>query len=219
VALDHGDGYGFPRWEYERRFTLNGCFHDTLPEGPLYREPSFSYTPIPYAPSLRLEGFFQSEKYFIGHADYVRRVLTPLGWSPREDLKRTASLHVRRGDYLQLQEKHPIIPMSWYDKTIELLRNEGVQKFLVFSDDLRWCRLQEWPVDVTVIGDLSVLQQFSLTMACHHHILANSTFSWWSAWLDPKPEKVVIAPAAWFGEGYAAECPTGDLFPSGWAVL
>jgi hypothetical protein len=79
--------------------------------------------------------------------------------------------------------------------------------------------LQEWPVNVTVIGNLSILQQFSLTMACRHHILANSTFSWWSAWLDPEPDKVVIAPAAWFGEAYALECPTGDLFPPEWVVL
>jgi hypothetical protein len=130
MALDHEDRYGFPRWEYERAFTLEGCFYDSLPEGPLYREPRFCYDPIPYAPFLQLEGVFQSEKYFIRHADYVRRVLTPLGWSPRDDVKRTASLHVRRGDYLQLQEKHPLVPMSWYDRAIELLRNEGVQEFL-----------------------------------------------------------------------------------------
>ena len=189
VARDRDDEYGFPRWPYEGAFGLNGCFYDVLPDGPVYSEPNFHYDPIPYVPNLALQGFFQSERYFAAHGDHVRRVLTPLGAEESAEWGRTASIQVRRGDYVYLQRKHPLVPMVFYEKAMELLRSQGTRKFLVFSDDLQWCRAQTWPPDVTVIADLGVRDQFLLTMACEHHILANSTFSWWTAWLDRKPDK------------------------------
>jgi len=219
LARDHDDRYGFPRWQYENAFALTGCFYDGLPKGPMYREPNYHYDPIPYAPNLQLRGWFQSQRYFAAHADHVRRVLTPVCFSENGELARTASLQVRRGDFVYMQVKHPLVPMAFYEKAMERLRSAGTRKFLVFSDDLAWCRSHVWPVDVTVIPDLSVLGQFSLTMACEHHILANSSFSWWSAWLDPKPDKIVIAPEAWYGEDFREECPTRDLFPLEWIVV
>lgn len=219
LARQHGDRYGFPRWDYEGEFVLDDCFHDRLPDGPAYWETNYSYDSIAYAPNLRLYGFFQSERYFAPEAPYVRKILTPLRFREHRELAQTASLQVRRGDYVWLQHKHPLVQMQFYEAAMERLRSEGVRKFLVFSDDLDWCRSQSWPSDVTVIPDLLVLDQFSLTMACEHHILANSSFSWWSAWLDPKPDKIVIAPTAWYSEAFQTSCPTFDLIPSDWIVL
>ncbi|WAC93378.1 alpha-1,2-fucosyltransferase [Mycobacterium sp. Aquia_213] len=219
LARDHDDRYGFPRWPYEGEFALNGCFYDSLPEGPMYQEPNFHYDRIPYAPNLQLRGFFQSERYFAAHAEYVRTVLTPLHAREIEELEGTASLQVRRGDYVYLQPKHPLVPMSFYEKAMDHLRAQGTRGFLIFSDDLDWCRSQAWPVDATVIPNLAVREQFSMTMACEHHILGNSSFSWWTAWLDRKPDKIVIAPEAWFGADFRDEFPTRDLLPPQWIVL
>jgi hypothetical protein len=168
---------------------------------------------------LALQGFFQSERYFAAHADHVRRVLTPLHAMEGPELIRTASIQVRRGDYAYLQPKHPFVPMSFYEQAMELLRAQGTRRFLVFSDDLDWCRSQAWPSDVAVIPNLGVLDQFVQTMACEHHILANSTFSWWTAWLDRKPGKIVIAPQAWFGEDFRNEFSTRDLYCPDWIVF
>lgn len=219
LARDHDDSFGFPRWGVEGEFGLTGCFYDSLPEGPMYQEPHYHYDPIPYAPNLQLRGFFQSERYFAAHTEYVRSVLTPLCARETPQLRRTASLQVRRGDYVYLQPKHPLVQMPFYEKAMELLRSHGTRSFLVFSDDLDWCRSQTWPADVSVVPNLSVRDQFSMTMACEHHILANSTFSWWTAWLDRKPDKIVIAPEAWFGEDFRDEYPIRDLIPSDWIVF
>jgi hypothetical protein len=219
LARDHDDHYGFPRWPYEGEFGLSDCFYDSLPDGPLYQEPNFHYDQIPYTPNLRLRGFFQSERYFASHADYVRSALTPLRALETPAMPGTASVQVRRGDYVYLQPKHPLVPMSFYEKAIELLRSHGTRNFLVFSDDLDWCRSQTWPADVAVIPNLGVREQFTMTMACEHHILANLSFSWWTAWLDRKPDKIVIAPQAWFGEDFRDEFSIRDLLPAEWIVL
>lgn len=217
LALDHGEEYAFPKWQYEKDFHLSGCFHKDLPPGPEYSERRFCYDPIPYSPGLRLHGFFQSEKYFRAHSDVVRQALTPLPCGV--PFKGVASVHVRRGDYLKLPEKHPVLPMSWHQVAMGLLRARGVMDFLVFSDDLEWCRAQKWGPGVRVIGDMGPIEQLALTIACEHHVLANSTFSWWGAWLDPRPGKVVIAPADWFGPKFRGEFDTADLFPKGWIVV
>jgi hypothetical protein len=218
VALDNGDEWGFPRWVHENRFPMAGRFHDSIPGGPVYKETRFAYDPIPYRPDLRLHGYFQSERYFGRHAETVRRHLTPHGVPPRDSFRGIASVQVRRGDYLSFPQHHPVLPMDYYTEAIARLRAEGTRRFLVFSDDLGWCRANFCGEGVEVIGPMDPLDQFATTIACDHHIMANSTFSWWSAWLDPSPHKRVIAPRRWFGPGYA-HYQTSDLYPAGWSVI
>jgi len=219
LAESNGDTFGFPRWKYESVFPIQGCFCDNLPSGPEYRELRYSYDPIPYQPSLRLSGFFQSEIYFKDHKGLVRELFTPFGVPKRDQYAKIASLHIRRGDYLLLPDKHPILPMSYYDEAVEYLRsNYDVKKFLVFSDDLPWCRDRFMRDPFEVIPDTPPVKQLALTIACEHHIMANSTFSWWGAWLDPNPDKIVIAPKIWFGPGYA-HYDTKDLLPPEWIVM
>lgn len=218
AAIDAGDEYGFPRWEHEGRFPVSGCFLDALPEGSPYQEPHFSHDPIPKMKSLRLHGYFQSEKYFARHASLIRKLLSPSVVVPeRPD---AVSVHVRRGDYMLLPTHHPILPMSYFLSAAEALERQGARRFLVFSDDLPWCREQAVfsrpPFEI--IPDMGPLEQLALTISCTHHIMANSTFSWWAAWLDPKPGKIIVAPRLWFGPGYA-HFDTKDLIPDGWLVL
>jgi hypothetical protein len=215
LALEHHEEFGFPRWEYEGEFRIHGCFRDKLPEGPDYREPRYCYDPIPYQSGLRLQGFFQSEKYFIRYQGLVRDLLTPkICVEQKPD---TASVHVRRGDYLLLQDKHPVLGPEYYEAAVSRLQSLGISRFLVFSDDLPWCREYFTPPVFEVIRDLSPIDQLALTIGCGHHIMANSTFSWWGAWLDPKPGKIVIAPKRWFGP--AVERDTKDQIPESWLVM
>lgn len=216
LARDHDEPYGFPRWKYEGVFGISGCFYDVLPEGPEYQEPRFCYDRISHRRNLRLSGLFQSEKYFTRHSRLVRSLLTPQSMPGR--MKGVASLHVRRGDYLLYPDKHPILPMSYYEEAIGIIIGAGAGKILVFSDDLPWCREQFTRKPFEVIPDLSDTKQLALTIACEHQVMANSTFSWWGAWLNPNPDKIVIAPRAWFGPGYA-HFDTKDLIPSEWKLL
>lgn len=218
AAEKHGDKYGFPRWHHESDFPISGCFHETLEEGPEYHETAFSYDPVPVKPGLRLHGFFQSEKYFEGRGDLIRHLLMPHGVVGHRTHEKTASIHVRRGDYFSLPDHHPILALDYYRRAIDRLRAAGVQRFLVFSDDLPWCRQNFKEPGVFVIPPMRPLKQLALTIECGHHIMANSTFSWWGAWLNPKPDKIVIAPARWFGPGYA-HYDTKDLLPEGWIKL
>lgn len=217
LALDHGVRSHFPRWQHEKDFPNAEGFVDEIPTGPQYVEPHFHYAPIPFRHDLQLSGFFQSELYFKRHEGKVRRALTPRGISER--LADTASVHVRRGDYLKLPDHHPILPMHYYRQAMDLCRGLGVRRFLVFSDELPWCR-ENFPKhhDTIVIPDLPPVAQLALTISCGHHILANSTFSWWGAWLDPDSDKTVIAPSLWFGPGYA-HYSTRTLFPPEWVLL
>lgn len=215
LAMDHQERFGFPRWEYEGQFAIEGCFHDILPGGPSYQERSYSYEPIPYQPNLRLQGFFQSEKYFSRHEDQVRKLLTPKVIVERRP--ETASVHVRRGDYLLLPEKHPILGPEYYEAAVSHLRGRGISRFLVFSDDLPWCREHFASPPCEVIPDMPAIDQLALTIACGHHIMANSSFSWWGAWLDPNPNKLVIAPKVWFGPAVYRD--TKDQIPASWVVV
>jgi len=91
LALENGDSYGFPLWEHEQHFpNLKGCFYENILPGPEYKEPTFGYRPIPYRSSLRLSGFFQSEKHFAKHADRIRWLFTSKYLKGQVPRRRTA---------------------------------------------------------------------------------------------------------------------------------
>ena len=90
--------------------------------------------------------------------------------------------------------------------------------YLLFSDDLAWCRDNMRGDNVFYSDARGTLEDLLQMSECHYHIIANSTFSWWAAWLDRKPDKVVIAPRQWFGPA-ARHRNTADLLPSAWILL
>jgi hypothetical protein len=221
LAMENGESYGFPRWAYEEKFAISNCFHDQLPEGPEYRETRFAWDPISHQPGLRLYGFFQSQQYFGKFAPLIRRLL-----SPRITLSRTkylgiASVHVRRGDYLDKPDCHPPLSVAYYDKAEEILRRSGISEFIVFSDDPMWCRRtllpdrRGWRM-AKHGNEIAHLAEMS---ACEAHIIANSSFSWWGAWLNPSALKRVIAPKKWFGPTLDPTHPTRDLIPPTWTRI
>lgn len=160
--------------------------------------------------NVYLDGYFQSEKYFGKEADVIRRELTlkhPLSEKAahlQNDIvaqEHAVSLHVRRGDYVNHPDFGGIADRQYYSRAIsEIQTLVENPKFYVFSDDIDWCRenlsLPEGAVYVSNSG-LKDHEEMVLMSTCKHHIIANSTFSWWAAWLNSNPTKIVIAPKYW----------------------
>ena len=134
------------------------------------------------------------------------------------------SLHVRRGDYAAdpvVTSMHGLCPLDYYDRAVEyVLGRVSDPAFFLFSDDPDWVREHlKLRGSVSVVdhnGPDSGSEDLRLMSLCRHHIIANSTFSWWGAWLDPRPDKLVIAPKRWFAD---ESLDTSDLLPAGWVKL
>jgi hypothetical protein len=164
-----------------------------------------------------LHGYWQSEKYFRGYADVVRQALTFV--TPPSSENQNAldgmenclpvSLHTRRGDYVTNPKFNAVLgtcDLDYYQRAaIYLAENtEKEPVFYAFSDDPDWVRENlKLPFEIRYMnhnGAATNYEDIRLMSACHHHILANSSFSWWGAWLNPRSDKVVIAPKRWFAD-------------------
>jgi hypothetical protein len=196
-------------------------------------EPHFHYwSEIEHVPEkCYLSGYWQSEKYFGEYESEIRRDFLfrePLGEKNTVLARQmsqcvSVSLHVRRGDYLtnpKANAIHGLCSLDYYRSAIQyILERTPTAKFFVFSDDIPWVRLN-LPIEASHDyvehnrGEESYNDMRLMSM-CQHHIIANSSFSWWGAWLSPRFDGIVIAPAKWFKTGIN----TKDLIPSGWLCL
>jgi hypothetical protein len=131
------------------------------------------------------------------------------------------SLHMRRGDYTLAAEGNIALPIHYYTQAIKAFRDLNDQStFFVFSDDIAYAK-QVLPSDLNAIfvdhnDDFSSHEDLRLMSSCHHHILANSTFSWWGAWLNPREDKIVYAPKQWHVK---PESFYPDLLPTDWQTI
>jgi hypothetical protein len=204
-----------------------------------YREPHFHYDPAFEAlgPRISLFGYFQSERYFSSIAESLRDWFSPrepLGTPTKAALKQIetsrlpVSVHVRRGDYLKpgTAEVHGILGEQYYRRAISRIESSlgGEVDFFIFSDD---CVAAEQVLDflpkprlVHVRGDPErPWEDMALMSRCRHHVIANSSFSWWGAWLNRSPDKIVMAPRAWFTPTELKKLNTADLYPPGWILV
>ncbi|MGI0075524.1 MAG: alpha-1,2-fucosyltransferase, partial [Nitrosotalea sp.] len=212
LALENNDDYVFPMWEYAAHFNLKGCFSGNIPNHDTFKETNFLYTPIPYRPNLNIEGFFQSEKYFIKSQDIIQSLLTPkIGFPIQWGY---TSIHVRRGDYLNLQREYNQLEMDYYTKSMQMVSS---QHYLVFSDDIAWCKANFHGENIKFSEGKSPTEDLALMLSCEHNIIANSSFSWWGAYLNKNPSKMVIAPQRWFGPNLPHN--TKDLLPEKWIKI
>jgi hypothetical protein len=171
--------------------------------------PSFTNAPA----DCMLYGFFQSPKYFTGIAEDLRTELKGLlapqvKPDPRLAVQNSVAVHVRRGDYLH----HPALNVcgkDYYHDSMEKLRELlESPRFFVFSDDPLWCLNEFKKPDIEVIDSQKMatnpLHDMSLMSQASHHIIANSSFSWWAAWLAKTAEQQIIMPDRWFTSGIMA---------------
>ncbi|MGE5450426.1 MAG: alpha-1,2-fucosyltransferase [Acidobacteriota bacterium] len=179
-----------------------------------------------------LEGYWQSPMYFDTVGQALRRELQPIDVMGEEDAKvasrimadrhRAVAVHVRRGDYLLgvHAEHHGLCGMDYYRRAFECIREHIADPlFFVFSDDPQWVASQRDlfgdAVLVTHNGADAAFQDLRLMSLCRGHVIANSSFSWWGAWLTDSPNAKVVAPARWLANGAA----TPTLTPPEWVRL
>lgn len=220
AAEKYQDRYFFPHWQYEGCFNLKGCFNFVQPRIPLrtrkYSEPFFQYQPIPSFSKneiFDITGYFQSYLYWEHCQDKIRNFFTP-NHQLNFDFTDTTSIHIRRTDYLPIQDCHPVQPMSYYQQAIEIC---NTSRYLVFSDDIDWCKENFKGDQFTIMEGNSPTVDLLMQSRCSNNIIANSSFSWWGAWLNTNPNKQVVAPNHWFGSKLSHN--TQDLCPPNWIKI
>ena len=185
----------------------------------------FNYHDIPnLGPDVILSGFFQSWKYFEHCKEEVKQIFKLEHIPGYEDY---VSIHVRRGDYVQHAGSFPPITVGYIHEVIYQIdsRIGHSKKLIFFSDDIQWCKDNFTFIDrvVEYSEDRNELQDLSLMASCGHHIIANSTFSWWGAYLGHNPNRIVISPScengSWFGPTAGVKHAVVDLLPPEWIQI
>ena len=211
-----------------------------------YIDTVFSYTPEIFQDTQEryLEGFWQTEKYFLPIEKDIRRLFTfrpPLSeqsaalkteirsYKDKGEDFSCASIHVRRGDYLATQSLH-VCTETYYNNAIVYVQKKYPQTvFYVFSDDLDWCRknLDFCGAKAIFVGwntGSDSWQDMALMSLCRVNIIPNSSFSWWAAWLNNNPDKLIIAPSVWnrreleYKDSYY-KYNYSDIVPESWIRL
>lgn len=215
---------GWLRYGLWRRFGQRPRLHRERDPG---FDPRLRFRP----PGTYLHGTWQSERYFMAIEDQLRRDLTftaPLdsanaGMAAQiAETPNAVALHVRRDDYLK-SGAHAACTPEYYRSALEYIEvnAEGAPlTCFIFSDDPAWARdsldLGRDKVVVDINDVASVHFDLHLQSLCAHNVIANSTFSWWGAWLNANPDRVVAAPMRWFAPGQPAN---PDICPEGWARM
>jgi hypothetical protein len=174
---------------------------------------------------VHLYGYFQTDKYFRHIESRVRSEFTfkkeivdvANDYLKDKRSNDTVSIHVRRGDYLQF-DHHGVCDLSYYIKALEQFTDKNYN-FIVMTDDIEWAKSTFSGNDNFFISESKnqFIDMCTMTL-CNHNIIANSTFSWWGAWLNQNINKKVIAPHKWFGKPLA-HLNTYDLIPANWIRL
>ena len=199
------------------------------------REPHFHYAAIPVPPEdaavTALVGYFQSPRYF---ADYRAEIMEAIGFREQQArvlakygdlLPSTVAMHFRRGDYVKYPQQHPILPVTYYRSALLGLPLEGKARVLYFCEEADRAHVERHYVGLLqaefphlefsgVDGAIADWEQLLIMTLCRDFVIANSSFSWWGAYLSDGRGSV-MCPDAWFGPALRMNS-TRDLFPSGW---
>jgi len=178
-----------------------------------------------------INGYFQSKKYWSHCVDVVRNTFEFsddfIDSVSKSDLaniiknNRTCSIHVRRGDYLKYSNVYYQTPLYYYKRCVDQIAND-VDCFIIFSNDIEYCK-KVFKSNKFIFSDFSSntmnksksqFEDFALMSMCDHNIITNSTFSWWSSFLNKNENKKVFAPTKWFVDGKN----TKDLYLKSWIL-
>lgn len=189
-----------------------------------YYEKEYEYNEIPCIKvrDILIYGAFQSEKYF--DKELVRSLFSVTPEIENYIMSRYGDIlnqeitviNVRRGDYCLQPHKYMVCSMSYYNKAIDFIGRD--KKFLIISDDIEWCKLNFKGDNFYFIDDEEPIIDLYLQTYCTNNIISNSSFSWWGAWLNPNPSKIIVYPDPWFGRFYK-DNSTKDLIPQEWVKM
>ena len=185
---------------------------------------------LEYPDDVFLRGHWQCEKYFIDIEDIIRKEFTlknELGdmaavWKKKiESIDNSVCLHIRHGDYVMNPNVllvHGVLPLDYYYESIQILKKYIKNfKIFVFSDDLNWAKKNlklDMPTEFVENVEKDT-EELYLMSICKHNIIANSSFSWWGAWLNSNPDKKVFAPDPWFRMRWHNH----DIIPDTWEKI
>lgn len=181
----------------------------------IFRERDMSIQTFPSRQNMEIFGYFQSDQYFSKYKSEIVELF--LDYKKELNLKPfqkpTIGIHVRRGDYVQLQHAHVVLPVSYYNDALNLMAKklgfESVQQmnetytFVIFSDDIAWCKKAFFnnKNKIYIEGNKAVKDLYLMNM-CDHNIMANSTFSWFGTYLRDNTNRIIIAPKNWFNPNF-----------------
>ncbi len=220
------DGFDDYRIYYDN-VLRNIKFVDKLPSTYTTHNESrtFNYKPIKYnkGENLLLEGYFQSEKYFINNKDYIINLFKPTENIKQHivelvpNIQNSISIHVRQGDYLNLPSYHPQQSLHYYTSAVNLLGIDN--NYIIFSDGLDGIKdmFDFIPNKQFVNLNKNYLDLYAMSM-CEHNIICNSTFGWWGAYLNENKNKKIIGPRKWFGPSLS-HLNSSDILPNDWIKI
>jgi hypothetical protein len=165
-----------------------------------------------------LSGYWQTEKYFKNIREELLRAFAFHGYF-YEHTPNKVAIHIRRGDYLVSPHKeyHGVLPLEYYKIAIQYMREKvSNPEFYIFTEDWDWAEENLYEPGVHMIKLGSAVGDMWRMSHCQHQIIANSSYSWWGAWLNQNPDKIVIAPEKWFDQ--APEDPR-DIVPDSWVKI
>lgn len=179
--------------------------------------------------NIYLDGYWQSEKYFIDIKDLILSEISlknpgqeMLEIDKKIKAENSIALHIRRGDYISDKKTyhfHGTCDNKYYEKAIDYILSTKLipnPSLYIFSDDIEWVKINfknRLPIEFVSGDKIKDTEELILMSHCKHNIIANSTFSWWGAWLNTNREKTVIAPQKWFNN---EKVNTSDLIPEKW---
>jgi len=239
LALDHNAEPLFPHLATEtteniplNREEIFSHIHLNIKPIPVslnyrYLEPYFHYAKIPYQSNMSINGYFQSEKYFLHHKKTIidlfsppKHILDYLNFKYRDIIQHpnTVAIHYRSYEREDPQHRfHASCDLDYYIKAISLFPEDSL--FIVFSNDINWCKSNFKNISrpFIYIENEEHYHDIYFMSLCKHQIICNSSFSWWSAYLNLNVEKTVIAPSKWFNSSYIND--TQDLIPPEWIIM
>lgn len=216
--------YNLPYWD-TLLINLKPMLVNYLPEYNIYKEPSFEYKPIPNEKIIK--GFFQSPKYFEHNWDKLKNYLTFPKDIPIQT--KTISIHFRIGDYLNYKksgDRHPVLTEEYYLNAIKHFDNSYnyivfVEKDSIDEMNKRYPNLLK-KINYKIANNINNIEtdidELQLMSKCEHNIIANSSFSWWGAYLNENINKKVIYSSVWFS-GNLSNTNTKDLFKDNWIKI
>ena len=218
-----------PSHNFEKAFQ----YFSPLKKRSYYREKSFSFDEkvLRLGKNVYLKGYFQSEKYFLPAKNIIKKDFTFKGsvvnhlaeFASQLNNTSSVSIHVCRGDFSKnpaMSEYHGTLEKEYYIAAINLVRSKIENPIFYFlSDDINWVKENlSIPNAFYLSGSITKnhFEDLYLMSKCQHNIIANSSFSWWGAWLNDNQNKIIIAPEKWFNKGPK---DTQDVIPSEWIKI
>ena len=212
--------YSFPLFKI---LNLFGCIMN-------FKEKFLSYEPVHLNDKYisNFDGYFQCEKYFINYRSEIIESICLPDTSRYDNIFSTnndiVGIHIRRGDYTkEVNLKiHGLCNLSYYKKAINILKKKfNKLKFIIFTDDRDWVKRNFSLINKNSLIEIDVksndILELALFSKCHHFICANSTFSWWAAWLSTNKNKEVIVPKKWFVDSELNDAT--NIKPKSWISI